>query len=160
MKNAKWIVAVLVTLIAFSVFGEEAAQSAPEKGSVFWSILHVFFVALSGVLVTAATLGINKLFRLISKKWDLEGIQAFEGMAANAVVNAIHYAEAMAAKKALDSKGVLKSTGSDKFDTAMRHIKETLGLPFVQEYGEEKLKKLVESMLAQNDLGPIGSSGK
>lgn len=109
-------------------------------GQILGLILSIAGAALSFLIPWV----IHKL----AVKLNVDKIAGLEQMATDAANKGIHFAEAWAAGQQT------KPSGSQKFDAAMKYIQQIMGAPFVKEYTEDKLKKLVESTLAEHEMGP------
>ena len=145
----KMIFGLFLFGIAFSVLGDE--QAAQVTGTWQNAVASILVVLLPIVGSAIALLGTWVLHKL-SQKLHLDSVAGAEQIANAAMHNGIHWAETWAAKNAG------KPSGSEKMDQAVKYVELILGTPFVQSYGKEKLEKLAESLLAQNNLGPAAET--
>lgn len=154
----KYLPIMLLCLVGACTFAGDAPPGPIVDVAPWYAIVgHWVIVVFGGSILALVLLGFHKAWTALTTKFHLENLNAFESLAEDAVIKGIHWAESQAEQKALDSNGKVKPTGDQKFDMAMGYITQILGDPFVKQYGLDKLEKLIESVLAQNDMGPAGS---
>jgi len=110
---------------------------------VFIDLLPIIGTALAGL----ATWAVQKLVA----KLHMDNIAGLQEIVDDAVNKGIHYAEQWAAQQAS------KPVGSEKMQQCLQFAEMILGNKVVQQYGRDALKKLVDSLLHQQegDAGPV-----